>query len=121
MKKNSINFYDEISYSELNKMISDKKDFVLFIGSETCSACSSYKVSLNKVIRKYNIDVKYLDISKLSEKENSELISKFPISGTPTTIFVNDGVEKDTYRRIDGNVRYSKIVEKFKNSGYIKD
>ena len=115
-----LNTYDEISYKELNKMIKDKEDFVLFIGSETCSACSTYKVSLNKVIKKYGVDVKYIDISKLSEKEKSYVTAKFPISGTPTTVFVEDGIEKDTYKRIDGSVKYSKIVEKLKNSGYIK-
>ena len=118
---NSLGTYDEISYKEMNKMINDKEDFVLFIGSETCSACSTYKVTLNRVIKKYGVDVKYIDISKLSEKEHSELIANYPISGTPTTIFIKNGIEKDTYNRIDGSVKFSKIVEKLKENGYIKE
>ena len=115
----SVKTYDEINYKSLNKMIKAKEDFVLFIGSSTCQACDSYKVTLNNVIEKYNVDIKYIDLSKLNEKEKGELNFKFPITGTPTTIFVYDGEEKDTYNRINGNVKYSKIVEKLKKNKYI--
>ena len=113
--------YDEVSYSDLNNMIDNKEDFILFIGSSTCSACTAYKVTLNDIIKEYNVDVKYIDLSKLSKEEQSELTSEFPISGTPTTVFITDGKEEDTHNRIDGNARNSKIVEKFKENGYIKD
>ncbi len=117
----TVKTYDEISYKSLKKMLDNKENFVLFIGSTTCSACDSYKITLNKVIEKYKVDIKYIDLSKLSEDDEGELISKFPISGTPTTIFIEDGEEKDTYNRIDGSVKYSKIVEKLKKNKYIKD
>lgn len=113
--------YDEISYIELKDMLDDKESFALMLGSETCSACSSFKPTLNKVIKEYGIDVKYLDVSKLSEDESSELQSNFAFSGTPTTVFVTKGKEKSTYDRIDGNQRYSKVVKKFKENGYIKE
>ena len=101
-------------------MLDKKENFILFIGSSTCSACSSYKITLNRVIKKYGIDIKYIDLSKLSEKEEGDVTSKFPISGTPVTIFIEKGVENDTYNRIKGDVRYSKIVNKLKENGYVK-
>lgn len=113
--------YDEISYKKLNNMLDKKENFILFIGSSTCSACSSYKITLDKVIKKYGVDIKYIDLSKLSDKEKGDVTAKFPISGTPTTIFIENGVENDTYNRIDGNVRYSKIVDKLKENGYVKE
>lgn len=113
--------YDEISYSELNNMLEAKDDFVLFIGSETCSACASYKITLNKIIEKYHTDIKYLDISKLSDKESSELQSRFPFTGTPTTVFITDGVEKNTYNRISGNEKYSSVLKKLIKNGYIEE
>lgn len=113
--------YDEISYKELNNMLDKKENFILFIGSSTCSACSSYKITLNEVIKKYGVDIKYIDLSKLSDKEKGSVTAKFPISGTPATIFIEKGVEKDTYNRIDGNVRYSKIVKKLEENGYVKE
>lgn len=113
--------YSEISYKDLNNMLDKKESFILFIGSSKCSACEKYEVTLNKVIEKYNVDIKYIDLAKLSDKENGELTSVFPISGTPATIFIEDGEEKDTYNRINGNVKYSKIVEKLKKNKYIKE
>lgn len=112
--------YEEISYENLNKMLESKEDFILFIGSNTCSACSVYKETLNGVIEEYGTDVKYIDLSKLSDKEESELFSKFPITGTPTTIFITKGEEEDSYNRIVGSAKKSKIVSKFKENGYIK-
>ncbi len=117
----SVKTYDEISYKELNNMLNKKEDFILFIGSATCSACNNYKVTLNKVIEKYNVDIKYIDLSKLSEEDEGKLMAKFPISGTPTTVFIENGEENDTYNRINGSVKYSKIVDKLKKNKYIKD
>lgn len=113
--------YDEISYSELNKMIDEKKDFILFIGSSSCSACAAYEITLNDIIEEYNVDVKYIDLSKLSKEDESALVSEFPISGTPATIFITNGDEEDTHNRIDGNQKKSKIIEKLEENGYIKD
>ncbi len=113
--------YDEISYSELQNLLENKEDFVLFIGSETCSACSAYRVTINKIVEEYGVDIKYLDIANLTEEQNSELVSEFPFSGTPTTIFVTSGEEEDSYNRINGNAKYSKVVEKLKENSYIKE
>lgn len=117
----SLTTYDEISYTELKSMLEKKQDLILFIGSESCSACTSFKPTVNKVVKEYQIDIKYLDISKLSDKDSSELQAKFPFSGTPTTIFITNGKEEKTYNRISGNQRYSKVVQKLKDNGYIKE
>lgn len=112
--------YDEISYDELNKMLEEKQNFILFIGSDTCSACSVYKGTLNDVIEEYGTDVKYIDLAQLSNAEESALVSKFPITGTPTTVFITKGEEKNTHNRIVGSAKKSKIIEEFKENGYIK-
>ncbi len=117
----TIKTYDEISYKKLSQMLNKKESFILFIGSSDCPACDSYRGTLNEVIAKYNVDIKYIDLAKLSDKDESELTSRFPITGTPTTIFVKKGKENDTYNRIDGNVKYSKIVSKLKENNYIKE
>jgi hypothetical protein len=76
--------------------------------------------TLNDVISEYNVDVKYIDLSKLSDTQKSELSSVFPITGTPTTVFITNGVEKDTYNRIVGSVKKSEIIQAFKENKYIK-
>ena len=113
--------YDEISYDELNKMLEKKQDFILFIGSDTCSACNTYKETLNDVIEEYGTDVKYINLASLSKAEESSLVSKFPINGTPTTVFITNGEEEDTHNRIVGSAKKSEIVNEFKENGYIKD
>ena len=113
--------YDEISYDELNKMLEKKQDFILFIGSDTCSACNTYKGTLNDVIEEYGTDVKYINLASLSKAEESSLVSKFPINGTPTTVFITNGEEEDTHNRIVGSAIKSEIVNEFKENGYIKD
>lgn len=110
--------YDEITYDELNKMINNKEDFVLMIGAESCSACNSYKIALNKIIEKYKIDIKYIDNDKLSEDEYANLQSNFYFTSTPTTVFVENGKEKE---RMVGNKKYSETVKKLKQNKYIKE
>ena len=111
--------YYEISYSELQDLIDNKESFPLVIASATCSACNSYRLTLEKFIQEYNVDVKYIDLDKLTDEEESNLMNEFPITGTPTTVFVEDGEEKDTYNRIVGNKKFSQTEEAYRENGYI--
>lgn len=113
--------YDEINLEQLNKMLNAKESFILFACTDDSNACDSYKVTLNNVIEKYNLDVKYINLSKLSKKQSSQLTAKIPINETPTTLFIENGEEKDTYNRINGDVKYSKIISKLKQNEYIKE
>lgn len=115
-----ITSYNEISYEKLNEMLKNKENFVLIIGSSTCSACKAYKLTLDQVIEKYQLDIKYIDIAKLDDNQVSELRSNFPFQGTPATIFITKGQEKDTQNRIKGNEKFSKIVKMLKKNKYIK-
>lgn len=116
---NKISTYDEINYEEYSNLIEDKSDFILYMGSATCSHCSEFKPTLERIIKKYQVDVKYIDISTLSDKEYSVLKNKTKLKGTPTVVFVEDGVVK-TSPKIVGAVNYNVALEKFKESGYIK-
>ncbi len=109
--------YDEISYKELEAMIKEKQDFILFIGAETCSACKSYKVTVNELVKNNGVDIKYIDNDKLTEEEYADLMSNFYTTATPTTVFVKDGKETD---RIIGNKKYSSLEKTLKEKGYIK-
>lgn len=110
--------YDEVTFQELNDMIENKEDFILMIGAESCSACKSYKIALDKIIEKYKLDVKYIDNDKLSDDEYADLQSNFYFTATPTTVFVENGKETD---RMVGNKKYSQTVEMLKEKKYIKE
>ena len=113
--------YEEVDYETLMNMFSEKQSFVLFIGSTDCSHCTLYKETLNEVISKYQVKITYIDISKLTVEENAKLNSYVNYNNaTPTTAFIENGVETSIYDRIEGNRAMDKVVEKLKNKGYIK-
>lgn len=116
---NKITTYDEINYTEYSGMIENKDTFILYIGSSNCSHCADFKPTLEKVIQEYQLDVKYIDISLLSDKEYAVLQNKTKLQGTPTVVFVEDGVVQ-TSPKVVGALSYSKTVNIFKESGYIK-
>lgn len=112
-----------IKFSEFQTKINNKDSFALVLASTTCAHCEDYKVTLNSIIDKYGIEVYLLYIDKLSEDERNQLKSLFIFNSnmsTPTTIFVEEGIEKNTYDRIVGAINYTKVVNKFKSKGYIR-
>lgn len=116
---NKITTYDEIDYDEYSNLIELQEDFILYLGSTNCSHCAEFKPTLERIIEKYQVDVKYIDISTLTDKEYSVLKNKTKLKGTPTVVFVENGVVQ-TSPKIVGSIDYNKALEKFKESGYIK-
>lgn len=113
--------YEEISFSELKDKIENKEDFILFIGSETCSACSAYKITINKIIENYGLDVKYIDLDKVGENDYNYVKDIAYFTGTPATVFIENGKESKDKEKISGNVKYSKVVKTLKEYGYIEE
>ena len=111
--------YDEIRYSEYSKLIENEQDFILYMGSANCNHCLNFKPTLEKIISDYQLDIKYMDVSILSEKEYAIVKNKTKLQGTPTVVFVKGGVVQ-TSPKIQGEMMYTTAVEKFKESGYIK-
>lgn len=112
--------YTEINYDNLKQKVENKEDFILFIGADSCSHCATYKTTLNSIIDEYNVDVYYIDIDKLSQSENSYLNALAPYTGTPTTVFIENGKEESPYNRIEGDMDYEYVVEKLKKNKYIE-
>lgn len=113
--------YTEITYKEFKQKIENKETFPLFVGSSDCFHCDNYKVTLNKFISKYKVDVYYIDVANMEKDEMNEFLTVVNFKSTPTTVFITDGIEKTTYNRIVGELPYSKVVSKFKKAGYIKE
>ena len=113
-----------VTGEEILKKIDQKESFILVVTQDGCSHCEEYKPILNQVLTKNNIKAFELDLTKL-KKENTETrnsINKlFNISGTPTTIFINDGIEKTTINRlVGGGGTYNSIESSLKDRGFIK-
>lgn len=115
----------EVNYGKVEEMFRNKEDFVLYIGSTNCSHCQSYKPKLESVIRSNSLTVYYLDISKITEEQYNSLSKLVTFSGTPHTVFIENGSIKEvgeegnTYSiEGDRDIDYIKLI--FKKNGYIK-
>ena len=112
--------YHEITYKEYLSLIDKKASFPLVVGSSTCSACALFKPTMEKFISKYQVDVRYIDLSKLSEDDKNKLLSDLNVKSTPTTLFIEKGEQTSVYYRLVGSETFSNVVDSFKKRGYIK-
>lgn len=112
--------YTEISYNDFNNKKETGDTFPLVIGSTTCSACSMYKPVMEQFISDYQVEVFYIDLSKLTDDEYNKLKTEISFSGTPTTVFYEQGKLTSYYDRIDEAVSIDKVKTKFSEKGYIK-
>ena len=108
----------ELNITNLESKIENKETFILCISSTTCTHCQDYKPKLKQIAKEYGLDIYYIDYDKYDYETFTNLVS---FSGsTPTTAFIKNGDETSTATRINGDVSYTKIIEKFKSNGFIK-
>ena len=110
----------ELSYDELVKKIENKDSFVLVYTQTTCSHCIEYKPILKKTLYKNKLYGYEIVIDKLNTEEKAKLKDIANVSGTPTTIFIKDGVEISTSSRLTGIQTEDKLTNRFKYLGYIE-
>lgn len=111
----------EISFSELQEKIDNKETFIFVITQKQCSHCAEYKPVLKKVLAEYDIYAYELSLDNLDAEKKGKLNDIANVSGTPATIFIEDGVEKNTSSRLSGTKTESKIVSRLKAMGYIEE
>ena len=114
-------YLKEISYKEYEKLINDKETFVLEVMKTGCTYCEKIKPKLEELTNKYKIEIKVINTANLSDKDKEKFDIETGVSGTPTIIFYNNGVEETVASRINGNVSQEKLISKFKANGFIKD
>lgn len=117
--RSKITTYEQIDYNTYTEKKSQKEDYILYLGSSSCSHCQNFKPVLESIIEEYQLQIFYVDISTLTEKEYAVLKNDTKLQGTPTVVFVEEGVVK-TSPKIIGEVDYGTAVSKFEESGYIK-
>ena len=110
----------QITYSELQELINNQEDFILIVSQSTCSHCMTYKPKVKKISEEYGIITYYMDYDLEEEKETFMKDFNFH-SGTPTTLFFKNGKETSILNRLEGDLGESKIIEKFKEMGFIEE
>lgn len=110
----------KLTLEELESMIKNKESFILVITQTDCSHCIAYKPTLVEVLEETSQIAYEIDIQPLAKDEKERVYNIARVSGTPTTVFIEDGEEKDTSYRLIGSVSASKLKERLKETGYIK-
>lgn len=112
--------YNEIDFETFETLLDKKESFVLVIGSSQCSHCADYEITMDEIINEYGLDIKYINVFNLSEKEKSKLDAKTHYNyATPTTVFFEEG-KLDNTSTIRGNQKKENVVKKLTKKGYIK-
>lgn len=114
-------YMKEISYKKYHELLNNKETFILEIMRTDCSACISFKPRITEVANKYKIEIKYINTDHLSEEEYEKLYDETGVTGTPTVIFYNNGVEETISSRINGSISTDRIITKFKANGFIEE
>ena len=108
----------EINYSDFESKINEKESFVLFMWQEGCSHCESFKPTLNDTVKKHDVLVYSINLSELEDKEYSKIENKTFIKGTPTMVYVKEGVVQSN--KLIGNKKQDEIVAFFEKYDVIK-
>lgn len=116
---NKLNGYTKISYTEFNEKKENGDTFPLVIGSSTCSACATYEVIMKQFIEGNQVEIFYIDLSDVSEDEYNNLKTEISFTGTPTTVFYQDGKLTSYYNRIDGAEDIDNIQKYLEKNNYI--
>ena len=109
----------DISYSDLETMISKKERQIVFLGSEYCGWCVYQKPILRKIVKDYNVQINYLNLGNVSEEDANKLYGlhdDLASFGTPCFIVLENG--KVTV--VDQGARGTNaMVEFLKTNGFI--
>lgn len=112
--KNNI---ETIIGSDLVEKLNQKETFILLVSQDGCSHCEEYKPILNRVLEENNKTAYEIEWKEI--RNHDKLKNLFNINGTPTTIFINDGIEKTTINRLVGSTTYNDLKNKLKERGFI--
>ncbi len=111
----------EISFKQYQYLTSTEDKDIIFIGATGCGWCEKYRPVLEEVASENNLTVYYLDIANLNNTSYNDLVNsndwlKSNQWGTPTTLILTSNKTVDV---LEGYAEKDKVVEFFKNNGYI--
>ena len=110
-----------LDYDELKEKIDNEDSFILVVTRTDCSHCAIYIPRLEKVLKEYELTAYQIEVDTWKDSEKDDLGEICNVSGTPTTIFIENGEEKNTSSRLVGERTQDQIINRFKAMGYIKE
>ena len=113
------NNLENVKYSDVEKLIKEKKSFILLVSQTGCSHCIEYAPTFKKVLEDNNLTACELNITNESKNSYNKFVKKFNFEGTPTTMFFIKGKEVFS-SRIVGATSQSSLTKTLKRLDYIK-
>ena len=111
----------DISYSDLESMLNNKENKMVFLGSEYCGWCLYQKPILRKIVKDYDVEINYLNLANISEDDSNKLTSlhdDLASFGTPCFIVLENG----SVTVVDQGARgTSDMVDFLKTNGFISE
>lgn len=88
--------FTEISYNEFLEKYNSSEQSLIYIGRSTCIHCANFIPVLKEAQTNYNYTTYYLDISKITEEQNTKIrnLNNFlndNFGGTPMVIITKNG------------------------------
>lgn len=71
----SISNLTVIDVSKMKELFSSNDTKIIFVGSLTCPHCTAIKPVINSVVKDLNVTVYYLELSTMTDEENTEYYS----------------------------------------------
>lgn len=68
----SISNLTVIDVSKMKELFSSNDTKIIFVGSLTCPHCTAIKPVINSVVKDLNVTVYYLELSTMTDEENTE-------------------------------------------------
>lgn len=109
-----------LSYSSLKGKMNNNETFFFVVIRNGCQFCEKFIPTMEGVVKEYDLTGYSLNLSTLTQEELDEFDKQFDVSGTPTTIFIENGKEGSVLQRLIGNQSKEKLIQKLKTNNYIK-
>ena len=114
----------DISFDDYKNLVGQDSKNVIVIGQTTCSHCIAVKPVLNRIAGNNNITINYINLTKMTQEEQKELIENLKSIGyedadnlgTPLTLIVQNNKIEGT---IEGENPPSYFTREFKKYGVI--
>ena len=115
----SNNYLKKINLDKLNNKLNNKETFILYLTNED-EAGVTLKNTLLNVAKEEDIQIFYLNTSKLNDEELKNLNEKFTFEESNFIIFIKDGQENTLLSRIDDTfISQDNLKDELKNQGYL--
>lgn len=111
---NAVESFDELTVSEANSKVSEREEFLLFVGRPTCEWCRRVAPSLQEVSEDLNLAIFYLDSTDTeTESDLANFRDRYDIPTVPAIVlFKEDG----SFTKIEINLQSENMTEELSSS-----